>query len=156
MNTGHRQRVRSRRSVFWALPLLLLGGCLEKPALRVGDIRTVTLHASGRSWEASQSGVTALVEAYHRAEVRHDDFGTTPPAGADVLLKNGEVMRFWGGSEGIQGLWFRGKDIDLRGQDLGDLLAAVVAQAEQGGAANGSQPARSETNSTSGAAGSRR
>ena len=73
-----------------------------------------------------------------------------------MLLKNGEVMRFWGGSEGIQGLWFRGKDIDLRGQDLGDLLAAAIAQAEQGGPANGSQPIHSETNRKSSAAGSRR
>ena len=98
----------------------------------------------------------SLVEAYQRAAIRHDDSGTTPPAGADVILRSGEIMRFWGGSEGIQGVCYRGRDVDLRGQELGDLLERIARMAEQGGPSNASQPIRSESNGTSGAAGSRR
>ena len=138
------------------LSLFLAAGCRGKPALRVADVRSATFCASGQTWEASRSEIETLVEAYQRAAIRHDESGTTPPAGADVILRSGEIMRFWGGSEGIQGVWYQGRGVDLRGQELGDLLGRVALMAERGGPANGSQPIRSQTNATSSAAGSRR
>ncbi len=125
------QSVRAGTWACFLFLLLLSAGCGGKPTLRVEDIRTVTFHASGRSWDASGAEIAALVAAYQRAERRHDDLGTTPPVGADVVLKSGEMMRFWGGSEGIQGLWYRGRAVDLRGQDLGDFLGQIAARAEQ-------------------------
>ena len=136
--------------------LLVLVGCGGKPGLRVEDVRSITFRASGRSWDASAAEIATLVAAYQRADVRHDDAGTTPPVGADVVLRSGEIMRIWGGSEGIQGVIYQGRDVDLRGSELGDLLGKMALQAEPDGPANGSQPIRSETNRTSSAAGSRR
>lgn len=151
----HCQRqVRSSPSAVFAL-LLLVTGCSGKPTLRVDDIRSLTFGASGVTWEASKPEIEAFVRAYGQADIRDDDLGTTPPAVADVVLKNGELMRFWGGSEGIQGLSYRGKAIDLRGQELGKLLGGVVIRAEQGGTANGNPPAGRRTNATPSSGGTR-
>jgi hypothetical protein len=155
MSTGHRRRTRSQTWLFLTSTSFLFAACSEKPKLQLGDIQSVTLQASGMSWEASQSEIKALVEAYHRAEVRRDDIGTTPPAVADIRLKNGEMIRFWGGSEGIQGMVFHNREIDLRGQELGEVLSGVAARADRLSTDNEIRADRSETNSTSSASGSR-
>ncbi len=45
------QSVRAGTWACFLFLLLLSAGCGGKPTLRVEDIRTVTFHASGRSWD---------------------------------------------------------------------------------------------------------
>lgn len=117
----------------WAcllISFLVIVGCSGKPDVRFVDVQRMMIHASGRSWEASSGEIAALVAAYGRADVRDDDTGTTPPVLVDVYLRSGKVMKIWGGSEGIQGVVYQGRDVGLRGVELGELLGKMVTDAE--------------------------
>lgn len=111
-----------------------LRSCGRQPGLSNDDIRTVTFtnFSSGTSWPASEAEVRALVEHYSRARNLSDDFGTTPPARIDVLLKSGETLVISGGGETFQTVRKGEKQYNIESPGLHRMLQEVATVGDAG------------------------
>jgi hypothetical protein len=141
--------------LIFAVALTATSGCSEKPSLRIEQVRSAQF-----TFEPLSSAVLEeLVTAFQNARLLRSDVGTTHPVRIDLVLTSGDTMViFGGGGTGFQTVALGNRQFNVQGQELEALLDRLHASymAEPGGAANGSQPIRAETNRMSSAAGSRR
>jgi hypothetical protein len=127
------------------MALTATNGCSEKPNLRVEQVQSAQC-----AFESLSSAVLEeLVTAFRKARLLRSDVGTTHPVRIDLVLTSGDTMViFGGGGTGFQTVALGNRQFNLQGQELEALLDRLYASymAEPDGAANGSQPIRSETN----------
>jgi len=110
-----------------------LTACGRQPSLSLDEIREVrfTDLFSGKSWPASEAEVRLLVEFYSEAENLNDDFGTTPPARIDIVVKSGENLVVWGGGETYQTVCKGDREYNIESSGLHQMLQEIVARGQR-------------------------
>lgn len=132
---SHRGSLKAQAESAAALFLMLfvvalfLPGCGRQPGLALEDIREVTFTNlnSGKYWPASETEVRALVEHYSDARNLSDDFGTTPPARIEILLKSGDALVVWGGGETYQTVREGDNQYNIESPGLHRMLQQIAA-----------------------------
>lgn len=122
-------RFRLAVALLLVVVLVALTGCGAQPRLAAEDVDTVQYWSlfDDRKKSASADEVRALVEAYNEAKPLKNDDGTTPPARVDVTLKSGERLTIWGGGQHFQTIKWHGKQSNILGEKLGELLEEIAS-----------------------------
>jgi hypothetical protein len=69
-----------------------------------------------------------FVEYYSEARNLADDFGTTPPARIDVILKSGDTLTVWGGGETFQTVRWGDRQYNIKSEGLHQMLQEIASQ----------------------------
>ena len=85
---------------------------------------------SGATRVASPSEIARLEAAYQEAGPEDDDLGTTAPGRIDAVLDSGDSLVIWGGSQHFQSVELGGRQFNLNGAELHELLAEIAAMGD--------------------------
>lgn len=132
VNDGEGADLGVRISMFFVLAVaaVAVGSCGRAPSLSLDDVEAVRFSspASGRSWVASETEVQRFVEYYSEARNLADDFGTTPPARIDVILKSGDALVVWGGGETYQTVGWGDRQYNIKSERLHRMLQEIASR----------------------------
>lgn len=114
-----------------AAVLVGLVACTQDVGREV-NVKSATFTAlhSGATRVASPSDIARLEAAYQKAAPEDDDLGTTAPGRIDAVLDSGDPLVIWGGSQHFQSVEFGGRQFNLNGAELHELLAEIAAMGD--------------------------